>query len=239
MTLFELVGPASQVSPIKTMAATLTAKLEDKIQPVSVILKTRAEMPERADGGVSYGYWKKALRQIWLWEETDDYPVDKTLAHEAMHVVDRDWLTSTQRADIIKLMVPEPTAWADVLVSGVPKRYIALPYEVFAVYASARVCGIEKPAYRSIYVRSVPVQLWQKLAEVTLRDDGQADRGAHDVEEIPSPPDLMKDLPAELALAQAQLADAVAAKEAAELAQAAAESKLSAAKTKAGEIGAL
>ena len=37
--------------------------------------------------------WKAGLRQIWLWDETDTYPVAKTLAHEAMHVIDTDWLT--------------------------------------------------------------------------------------------------------------------------------------------------
>src|SRR5688572_7950487 len=131
----ELDDSAAQVPEITTMVATLTQVLGTRIKDVSVILKPAAGMPERSDDGVSYGFWKAGLRQIWLWDETDNYPVAKTLAHEAMHVIDTDWLTRPQRLEIIALMEPMPTGWGDQMIDGVKKKYVGLPSEAFAVYA--------------------------------------------------------------------------------------------------------
>lgn len=221
------------------MATTLIEALGDRIEPVSVVLKTGDEMPERSDGGPSFGFWKAGQREIWLWEETDEYPVDKTFAHEAMHVVDTDWLTRGQRLDIIELMSPTPTAWGDQSIGGVIHKYVALPFEVFAVYASAAIGGFQRPAYMALFKRRVTVDKWPTLAELTLRDDGPADRMAEVVDAVASPPDPMAELQAQLLTVRTKLAEAVAAKETAELGRAAAESKLSTAKNKAAEIRAL
>lgn len=235
----DLVGPAADVERLQGMRSTLINALGNRIKATSVVLKPAEDMPKRSDGGPSFGYWKQGLRQIWLWEETDDYPVGKTLAHEAMHVLDQDWLTRTQRLDLLKLMAPAPTAWGDQNIGGVVHRYVSLPSEVFAVYASAAICGFPKPAYRSLFKRQIPNGDWPKLAELALRDDGIADRVKEADDPVPSPPDSLADLQERLAATEAQLADANAAKQAAELSKAVAELKLATAKGKAAEISAL
>lgn len=225
-------GPAAQIDAITETATTLNELLGDRIKDVKVVLKSDEIMPERSDGGVSYGFWKAAKREVWLWDETDDYPVGKTLVHEAMHVLDDDWLTRAQRLEIIALMNPAPSTWKDQVIAGVVKKYVALPYEVFAVYASAAVFGFQKPAYRRLYRRAIAPDKWPKLKEITLADMGAGDRGTDPVVQIASPPDGAEDLVAQLTAAQTQLAEAVAAREAAER-------KLSRVKEKIAEIGQL
>lgn len=211
----EPTGAAAQVDSIVRTAARLNDKLGNRIKPVRIVLKTADEMPPRSDGGNATGFWKSAKREVWLWDEIDDYPVAKTLAHEAMHVLDDDWLTRTQRLEIIALMSPSPVDWKDQMIEGIKRKYIALPYEVFAVYASAAIGGFEKPAYRRMFKRSIPSDKFLRLEEIALRDAGAADRGK-DSDEVGMPPDEADEIAEQLADARKLLTDALKAKSVAE-----------------------
>lgn len=237
--IFNLVDAAAQDPEVVRIATSMSETLQNRIKPVSIFLKPDTDMPRRSDGGPSYGFWKSGPRQIWLWDETDEYPVAKTFAHEAMHVVDSDWLTRAQRRRLMALMSPTPASWGDQNIDGTRHRYVALPSEVFAVYASAAIGGFRRPAYRSLFVRRVAADKWLALKELTLHDDGPAQTEDELPEAVPSPPDPMAEVAAQLRAAEAEVAEALAAKKAAELAQAVAESRLLEAKSKAAEINAL
>jgi hypothetical protein len=237
--MFNLDASASQNPEIVKMAATMTEALKDRIKPVTVVLKSGDDMPKRSDGGPSYGYWKSGLREIWLWDETDEYPVGKTFAHEAMHVLDTDFLTRAQRKSVLALMSPVPTAWADQKIDGVTRKYVALPSEVFAVYASAAIAGLEKPAYRSLFKRRVEVGKWAILKELVLHRDGPPEAEEEPTDPVPSPPDATAEMETQLRDAEAQVAAAVAAQKAAEHAQAVAEERLAKAKNLSAEISLL
>jgi hypothetical protein len=237
--MFELVGAAANDLEIAKIAASLSGTLGDRIKKASVLLKPDTEMPRRSDGGPSYGFWKSGPREIWLWDETDEYPVTKTFAHEAMHVIDSDWLTRAQRVKLMTLMSPAPTAWSDQKIDGILHKYVALPSEVFAVYASAAVAGLQRPAYRSLFRRRITPDKWAELKELTLHNDGpaQPEADAHDA--VPSPPDPLDDVGAQLEAANKDVADALSAKKTAEVALADVADKLFKAKSKAAEISQL
>jgi len=204
------IGAAKQVEAIKVTAARLNDLLGNRINSADILLKTDDEMPARTDGGPSFGFWKAGLRQVWLWEEVDEYPVIKTLAHEAMHVLDDDWLTGPQRDDIRDLMDPKPQTWKDDFVMGKRKKYVALPYETFAVYGSKAIgdLGFARPAYRGLFVRTIHPTDMDKLRDILDRDDGPTGRGGDDVENIPVPPDTVDELQEQLAESDGKLTSA-------------------------------
>jgi hypothetical protein len=172
------VGAVEQDGSLMAMVSELNQLLGNRIDgQVKVILKSTAKMPGRLDGGPSFGYWRPSLRQIWLWEKVDRYPAAKTLAHEAMHVLDSYWLTAAQRAEIMALMTPRPSSWRDKTVGGVTYQYAAFPFEVFAVYASAATVRFDRPVYRSLYERRIDRDKWDSLADITLRDTDDGPRG--------------------------------------------------------------
>jgi hypothetical protein len=211
----EPVGAAAKVPGIVNMAAKLNAKLGDKIKKASILLKPEEgppgqSMPERSDGGPSYGFWKAGRREIWLWDAVDEYPVQKTLAHEAMHVLDTDYLTRAQKLEILALMEPMPKSWNDQRVNGVFKKYVGLPSEVFAVYGSAAFAGFRRPAYKRLFKRSIPKAKWPRLEEIALRANNPADRGQDPADEVSSPPDPLDDVAKQLAETQQKLQTALA-----------------------------
>jgi hypothetical protein len=211
----EPVGDAAKVPGIVRMANKLNEKLGDKIKSASIILKPAEgppgqSMPERSDGGPATGFWKAGRREIWLLDELDDYPVAKTLAHEAMHVLDTDYLTRAQKLEIVALMQPLPKTWSDQSVNGVFRKYVGLPSEVFAVYASAAMGGFPRPAYRRLFKRSIPRLHWKRLEEIALRANDPADRGKDPPEEVVMPPDPLDEVERQLAETQKQLQDALA-----------------------------
>ena len=216
------VGPARQVEAIKRAAEKLSEILGDRIGEATIHLRTDEKMPKRTDGGPSYGFWHRRdedpdqRRQIWLWDEVDEYPVIKTLAHEAMHVLDDDWLTLDQQSDIIDLMEPTPQTWRDIFINGRPRKYVGLPYETFAVYASRAIgdVGFDRPAYRGIFIRKIHQPKWEKLRDIIDRNTdlgprGSGGRGDEDqITNIPVPPDTVEELQDQLALADDRLSSA-------------------------------
>lgn len=235
------VGPAALVPAVKATATKLTQLLAGRLGPnldVSVVFKTAERMPPRPDGGPSRGYWKAGLKEIWLWEKTDRYPVEKTLAHEAMHVLATFWLTEAQRNDIIELMKPRPLHWRDKTIGIVTYEYAASPFEVYAVYGSAAMVGFDKPAYRSLYRRHIDEGDWPKLRDIIVRTTDHDVRGEEPdlVESAPIPPDTIDEAAEELAEAQVQLTATLAANVELEIAGALAIGKLAQAKGKATDI---
>jgi len=202
------VGPARQVDAIKRTAERLSDLLTDRIHDAEIHLKTDEQMPKRSDGGPSYGFWNMRdpdpaqRRQIWLWDEVDEYPVIKVLAHEAMHVLDDDWLTRAQRDDIRDLMEPMPQTWRDIFINGRPHKYVALPFETFAVYASRAIgdLGFARPSYRGLYMRKINPAKWDDLRDILDRNTDSGGRGIdgrgedEDITNIPVPPDTVDEV---------------------------------------------
>lgn len=188
MTL-TVTGSLAFTTALKPAVDNINAVLGDRIKDVTVLAKPATAMPQRSDGGPSFGFWKAGLREIWLWDEIDEYPFAKTLGHEAVHVLDEDWLTQAQRSDLLTLMTPLPKRWYDQLIAGRKVKYKALPSECFAVYGSAALFGYRKPAYRSLFVRRVPEAKWPTLAEMALKDYGHAQPEPDPLPPIPTPPD--------------------------------------------------
>jgi hypothetical protein len=177
-----LIGAAERAAErdlsLRVMVSNLNRLLANRIEgQVKVILKPARKMPRRADGGPSFGVWSQRGRQIWLWEKVNRYPAAKTLAHEAMHVLDSFWLTDAQRADIMALMTPRPSKWRDRTIGRVAFPYVAFPYEVFAVYSSAATVGFDTPPYRSLYKRRIKRDKWDSLARIVLRVTDGGRRG--------------------------------------------------------------
>ena len=208
---FDIIGTQIQKDSISGMADALTATLGNKIKDVTVVFKAADDMKRRSDGGPSNGYWTRSKRQISLREELDEYNVEKTFAHEVMHVVDTDWLTDDQRKEIVKLMDPPPEDWKDMAIDGERMKYVSDPSEVFAVYASAAIADLEKPAYTRMYLRSIVQPRWGDLKSLIMRGDDKGDRGSTDVEEIVVPPDTAEDLQDQLRETKKKLNDAKAA----------------------------
>jgi hypothetical protein len=191
VTALVTIGAAERESSLKAMVRDLNRLLGNRIdQQVTVILKSAAAMPARPDGGPAFGLMKPGLREIWLWEAVDRYPAAQTLAHEAMHAVDVFWLTDAQRAEIMELMTPSPSGWEDKTIGGRTYQYAAMPYEVFAVYASAAIVGFDNPPYRSLYERRIDKNEWDSLARIVLRDTDDGPRGLFPwSESAPAPPE--------------------------------------------------
>ena len=196
--MLEPVGDALNDATVADVATSLSQKLGSRIRPVSVLLKSADEMPKRSDGGPAFGFWRSGLRQVWLWNQTDAYPVGKTLAHEAMHVLDTDWLTKAQRQKLMELMAPAPTKWNDQRIEGVLRKYVSLPSEIFAVYASAAIGRFPRPAYRSLFIREIAPEKWDAMRELILEDDGPAEEEEEATEEVFTPPDPFQEFAKQL-----------------------------------------
>jgi hypothetical protein len=195
------VGDANQVDAITTTASKLNQILGGRIDDAEIHLKTREELRERAGGLSATGFWslRHPRRQIWLLNRLDEYPVVKTLAHEAMHVLDDDWLTKAQRTAIRELMNPKPRNWKDSEINGDSKGYAGLPFESFAVYGSAAIgLGFERPAYLSIFIRKISDLSALRLVLDRDTDTGTRGEGGRDeeddIENVPVGPDTVDEL---------------------------------------------
>ena len=235
------VGAASQVDAIKRTADKLNQILGDRIGDASIVLQPDTKMKPRKDGGPSFGFWNKGPRRVDLWDEIDEYPVIKTLAHEAMHVLDEDWLTGQQRIDIRAQMEPTPQTWKDFFINGKPKKYVALPYETFAVYASKAIgdLGFARPAYRGIFIRKIKPEKMDDLRDIIDRDTDGGTRGGadEDIENVPFPPDTVDELQELLTETERKLSSAKA--KASKIGTFLAQGDINAAKSKVSEIEAL
>jgi hypothetical protein len=210
------VGAAANKLVITEMAEKLNVILGDRIKNAEIHLKTDDELRRRAGGMRATGFWNlhgQFKRQIWLLDDLSDYPVGKTLAHEALHVLDDDWLTKNQRTAIRELMTPKPRSWKDAVVNDDPKGYAGLPFESFAVYGSVAVgdLGFNRPAYLRIFKRTIADT--DALGEILLRDTDSGTRGADgrdeddDFENVPSGPDTVDELQDQLEDSQKKVDD--------------------------------
>lgn len=188
MTL-TVTGSIAFTTALQPAVDNINSVLGPRIKDAVVLAKPATAMPQRSDGGPSFGFWKPSLREIWMWEDIDEYPYVKTLGHEACHVLDEDWLTQDQRRDLMALMLPLPKRWYDQFIAGKKVKYKALPSECFAVYGSAALFGFKKPAYKSLFVRRVPETKWADLAAKSLADYGHAQPEPDPLPPIPTPPD--------------------------------------------------
>ena len=196
---FIIDGTKDQTDTIDATATALRDMLGTRIKDdVNVIFKPDDKMKKRADGGTAYGFWSSKPRVISLWGDIGEYNVVKTFIHEVMHVLDTDWLTPDQRSEILKLMVPKPDDWRDQRIDGQKMKYVSDPSEVFAVYASAAVGDLEKPAYTGMYKRRIDKAEWGGLKSIIMRDKDTGDRGKNDDDEVGVPPDSSEDLQEQL-----------------------------------------
>jgi hypothetical protein len=153
-----LTGTEAQNEAVRSAALKAQTVLGSRIQPITVVF--RADMPRRVDGGPSFGYARIGARRILLLDdlEEDGYQPAKTLAHELCHFLDADWLTRSQRVEIMALMTPRPNGWSDEVIAGKRHPYTGEPFECFAVYASAAVFGYRRPAYARLYDRKIAAE---------------------------------------------------------------------------------
>ncbi len=240
------VGDAANKLVITEMADKLNAILGDRIKDAEIHLKTDDQLRKRAGGMRATGFWNlrgENKRQIWLLDDLSEYPVGKTLAHEALHVLDDDWLTPDQRKAVRALMKPAPNNWKDTVVNGDPKGYAGLPYESFAVYGSVAVgnLGFLQPAYRRIFKRTIADI--GALGQILLRDTDPGTRGADgreeedEVDNVPTGPDTVDELQDQLDAVQDKLNSAKF--KAAKIGVAITDGDLALAREKANEIQAL
>jgi len=240
------VAEAANKLVITEMVDKLNAILGDRIKRAEIHLKTDAELRRKAGGMRATGFWSlrgQSKRQIWLLDDLADYPVAKTLVHEALHVLDDDWLTKAQRKAIRELMKPKPNNWKDTVINGEPKGYAGLPYEAFAVYGSLALgsLGFSRPAYRRVFKRSIDDIA--TLRDILLRDTDPGTRGVDgrdeedEVTNVPTGPDTLDELQDQLEAAQEKLTTAKVT--AAEIGIALTDGNLDLAREKANAIQAL
>ncbi len=200
-----LTGTEAQNEAVRSAALKAQTVLGSRIQPITVVF--RADMPRRVDGGPSFGYARIGARRILLLDdlEEDGYQPAKTLAHELCHFLDADWLTRSQRVEIMALMTPRPNGWSDEVIAGKRHPYTGEPFECFAVYASAAVFGYRRPAYARLYDRKIAADKWQQLAAIALADQAAAQPEPTEVEPSPTPADLLAQAAAERDAALAQV----------------------------------
>jgi hypothetical protein len=168
-----LDGTDAQIDALGPFATRIEAVVGKRIQPVTVRIRARTNMPryrdpkpgDKPEDGHARGYWKSPNRTILL---ADDLfalgePLDETLGHEVVHVLFDDWIKGAPKKALLRYLQPLPENYTDTTIAERDKGYPANPEECLAVYGSAALFGFNPPAYTTLFKRLVPKT---SLAEV-------------------------------------------------------------------------
>lgn len=201
-----LNGSDAQNARMQPFVQAAVDLLGDRFKPVTVEVRTRVSMPRYRDprpgdkptDGHAEGFWRAGPRRILIADDViprDDLP--ETLGHEWIHLLFEDWFTPGQKRTLLGYLDPRPENYSDTQVNGKDRGYPALPEECIAVWGSAALFGFAKPAYSSLYKRTISGVVYPAVKAVML--------GTLPPAPIPAP-DPCADVKAQLDAANAELA---------------------------------
>jgi hypothetical protein len=185
-TIGQLTFPDDRANELSQFATRVRNELGTKIDPVTIVVKPRAQMkryrdPKPGDGpndGRARGYWHEDSRTIDLADDlfAPGQPLDETLGHEVIHALFSDWVTKGHRRQLLPLISPTPTGFGDQSINDADIGYPASPEECCAVWGSAAIFGFDPPAYVGLYKRNIAKANLPTLREILL-SDGQGGQG--------------------------------------------------------------
>lgn len=168
----QLTLPDDQAAALNPIAQRIAAMLANRIEPVTIVVKPRADMPEYLPGKHARGYWKERTRKILLADDlfAAGEPLDETLGHEVVHTLFSDWLTKWHRNELLALVTPAPDSFGDLSVDDLHVGYPASAEECCCVWGSAAIFGFDPPAYVGIYKRTIAKSDLPAVREILLND---------------------------------------------------------------------